>query len=179
MSKTNIGLLAKWTLASPLLLIVLVPYFSGCTLLRSHGRAMSVHDTLLRSDTLMVHDTVQHETTTVIKDSTVGIPGAELVTTIHDTLIRQGPVRLLIRGNMVDCKADSLTMVISSLQRRQDSTSVSISELGTIRSLRHSEITIQTGKSWIQRTLSYLEGLLALVGAATLLRFIFLTIIKK
>ena len=82
---------------------------------------MSVHDTLF----VAVHDSVISERQ--VHDTVVGVPGNEIsIIYLHDTVIKKGNVRLAVRGNVIDCSADSLTLVIDNLVREKQVLSRSI-----------------------------------------------------
>ncbi len=107
--------------------LVLIFSVTGCrTVKRSDVSAISmtkiVHDTIKVAT--KASDSFFHER--IVHDTVVGVSGNEIsfiMDTVHDTVIRKGNVRLSVRGKVIDCSADSLTVVVTRLVK--DSTNQS------------------------------------------------------
>ena len=95
--------------------------FLGC-------RTVKRKDASVVITTSVVHDTVMllGERTDsfyrerLVRDTVLGIEGSEInfiadTLFMHDTVIRNGNVRLAIHGRSIDCSVDSLTLVVTRL----------------------------------------------------------------
>lgn len=97
--------------------------FGGCGFAKHMPHhTMNVHDTVRVKDSMVVHDTVVQSKVLLVHDTVIGVSGHDIYApTVHDTIIKDGPLRLVIRNHTVDCSSDSLTMVIANLVREKDS----------------------------------------------------------
>jgi hypothetical protein len=132
-------------------------------------KQLIVHDTLVRTDSVRVRDTI------------VGIGGNEIITTMHDTVWRQGPMRLMIRNGVVDCKSDSLTLVIRNLMDTRQAESATRLRSYSDSSDLHSMVTVeqQSRHPFLQRAGRSILDVLACLGAVVVCRFLILSLLKK
>jgi hypothetical protein len=116
-----------------------------------------------------------------MKDTLVGVSGNEIITQMHDTIFQQGPMRLMIRNGIVDCKTDSLTLVIRNLvqmnQNVAEARSLRATDTVSVRSV--TERTIPARTSLIRRAAGTIWNALACVGVFVILRLLIISMLKK
>jgi hypothetical protein len=158
---------------------------------RQKSESVQVHDTVIRHESVSVRDTNSHSETRYVHDTAVGVAGRDIVESevmgagsdylLHDTVIVQGPMRLVIRKGNIECREDSLTLVIAKLTTIIDSNSSSArltmtdsvearSVISEVRSLK---------VKWYQVWFEDVKSLLAIIGAVAVTAFSIRFIIKK
>ncbi len=152
----------------------------GCLISR-HGKIseLEVRDSVTSS--ILVHDTLVQKDSSWVRDTLIGMSGGELTTVWHDTLIKQGPMRLLIRGNTVDCKWDSLTKVIRNLSGSLSS-EYDLREINKSHRISSHEVknTVQARQGkWYDGIIVFVKNILALAGLVWLIRLLITHYFKK